>query len=135
MEDVWKDTYKSKQGNIGLGQAIAYYTCQGIPVMIPLNDTQKYDLVIDIDNKLYRVSVKTTQYKANSGNYVVQLKNCGGGSNGSIIRNFDNKTCDIVFIYTKDKEIYEIPSNCINSKSSITLNLKIYGKYKTTFPS
>lgn len=130
MENVWDSTYKSKQGNIGLGQAIAYYTLKGIPVMIPLNDTQKYDLVIDVDNNLYRVSVKTTQYKANSGNYVVQLKNSGGGSQGSIIRNFDNTTCDIIFIYTKDGDVYEIPSNCITAKSSIVLNPNIYGKYK-----
>ena len=134
MKDVWNDTYKSKQGNIGLGQAIAYYTCQGIPVMIPLNDTQKYDLVIDKDDELYRVSVKTTQYKANSGNFAVQLKNCGGGSHKSTIRNFDNTSCDIVFIYTKDGDIYEIPSNCINAKSSITLNPSIYGKYKVNYP-
>ena len=129
MESVWDDTYKSKQGNIGLGQAIAYYTLKGIPVMIPLNDTQKYDLVIDVDNNLYMVSAKTTQYKANSGNFVVQLKNCGGGSQGSVIRNFDNSTCDIVFI-SREGDIYEIPSNCITAKSSITLNPDIYGKYK-----
>ena len=128
--DMWSDSYKSKQGNIGLGQAIAYYTLNGIPVIIPINDTQKYDLVIDKNNILYRVSIKTTQYKAKSGNYAVQLKNSGGGSNGSIIRNFDNKSCDILFIYTKSGDIYEIPSKNITAKSSIVLNENIYGKYK-----
>lgn len=132
MENVWNDTYKSKQGNIGLGQAIAYYTYYGIPISIPLNDTQKYDLIIDRDNQLYRVSVKTTQYKAKSGNYSVLLKNCGGGSSGSIIRNFDNTSCDIVFVYTKDGDIYEIPSKEIDSKSSITLYKK-YDKYKVSY--
>lgn len=130
MEDVWNSSYKSKQGNIGLGQAIAYYTLKGIPVMIPLNDTQKYDLVVDIENKLYRVSVKTTQRKAASGNFEVQLKNCGGGSQGSVIRKFDNSTCDILFIYTIDGDIYEIPSKIINATSSIVLNPNIYGQYK-----
>ena len=72
MENVWNDTYKSKQGNIGLGQAIAYYTLKGFPVMIPLNDTQKYDLVIDVNGILNRVSVKTTQFKERTGNYAVQ---------------------------------------------------------------
>lgn len=128
--DIWNNTYKSKQGNIGLGQAIAYYTLNGYPIMIPLNDTQKYDLVVDKDNKLYRVSIKTTQFKERSGNYAVQLKNSGGGSKGSKIRNFDNTSCDILFVYTKSGDIYEIPSKDITAKSVITLSSNIYGKYK-----
>lgn len=130
MDTIWNSNYKSRQGNIGLGQAIAYYTYLGIPVSIPLNDTQKYDLIVDKNNELFRVSVKTTQYKENSGNYAVQLKNSGGGSKGSTIRSFDNTTCDIIFVYTKDGDMYEIPSNCITAKSSIVLNDNIYGKYK-----
>lgn len=130
MNETWNDEYKSKQGNIGLGQAIAYYTLKGIPVMIPLNDTQKYDLVVDIDNNLYKVSVKTTRYKGKSGNFEVQLKNCGGGSNGSVIRKFDNSTCDILFVYTIDGDVYEIPSKEIKATCSIVLNSNIYGQYK-----
>ena len=42
----WESNYKSHQGNVGLGRAIAYYTEKGYTVMLPLNDTQKYDLVI-----------------------------------------------------------------------------------------
>ena len=55
--------YRSIQGNIGLGKAIEYFTSWGIPVSIPLNDTQKYDLIADFDNKLQRISVRTSRYK------------------------------------------------------------------------
>lgn len=127
--DAWNSEYKSHQGNIGLGQAIAYYTMKGIPVLLPLNDTQKYDIAID-DNGLKRVSIKTTQSKEASGNFRVELKNCGGGSRGSKIRNFDNTTCDILFVYTKAGDIYEIPSQIISSKSAIVLNESKYGQYK-----
>lgn len=129
--NAWESNYKSKQGNIGLGQAIAYYTYLGIPTCLPLNDTQKYDLIVDKDNKLYRVSVKTTQYKENN-KYIVALKNSGGSSGNSVIRSFDNTSCDIVFIYTKDGDTYEIPSKDITAKSSITLYEK-YQKYKVTY--
>ena len=72
----WTSNYKSHQGNVGLGRAIAYYTAKCIPVLIPLNDTQKYDLAIEKDNKLQRVSVKTTQGLNRSKTYYeVQLKN------------------------------------------------------------
>lgn len=118
----WTSNYKSHQGNVGLGRAIAYYTANCIPIMIPLNDTQKYDLVVDKDGQLQRVSVKTTQSMNKSNTcYVVQFKNSGGASGKSIIRNFDNTTCDIVFIVTIEGTMYEIPSNLINVSSALTL--------------
>ena len=127
MENInpWNSKYKSQQGNIGLGMAIAYYTSKNIPVMIPLNDTQKYDLVIDKDNILQKVSVKTTQYLNKNGtNYIVRLSNCGGASGKNITRKFDNSTCDIVFILVKDGTMYEIPSNIIKVANDLTLTDK-----------
>lgn len=119
----WESNYKTHQGNFGLGRAIAYYTGQCIPVMIPLNDSQKYDLVIDSPDKgLQRVSVKTTQGKSKSGKFQVQLKNSTLGSDHNTIRRFDNTTCDILFIVTIDGNIYEIPTSNVNATCSITLN-------------
>ena len=121
-KDPWSSEYKSHQGNLGLGRAIAYYTSNCIPVLLPLNDTQKYDLVVDKEGRLLRVSVKTTQGLNKSGeNYVVQLKNSGGSSGKSVIRNFDNTLCDILFIVTRDNTIYEIPTYEVNVKSALTL--------------
>lgn len=97
--------------------------------MLPLNDTQKYDLAIDRDGVLQRVSVKTTQYKAKSGNYEVLLKNCGGSSGTSKTRYFDNNSCDILFILTVEGTMYEIPSSKIDCKSSLTLTDK-WDSYK-----
>ena len=118
----WTSNYKSHQGNVGLGRAIAYYTANCIPVLLPLNDTQKYDLVVDKDGQLLRVSVKTTQgMNKNNTYYVVQLKNCGGASGKSTIRHFDNTTCDVVFIVTVEGTMYEIPSSLINVSGTLTL--------------
>lgn len=120
--DPWSSNYKSHQGNIGLGQAIAFYTSIGIPVMLPLNDTQKYDLVIDKNNTLFRVQVKTTQsMNKNNQYYRVLLKNAGGSSGKSIVRPFDNTSSDILFILTKNGTMYEIPCNVINVKNTLTL--------------
>ena len=123
MENVWNSEYKSKQGNVGLGAAIAYYTSIGVPVCIPLNDTQSYDLIVDKDNKLYRVSIKTTRGMSRSKtHYVVQLKNSGGSSGVSKIRSFDNTSCDILFVLTQSGTMYEIPSNKIEATGALTLN-------------
>lgn len=126
--DAWNSNYKSHQGNLGLGTAIAYYTAQCIPISIPLNDTQGYDLVID-DGLLKRVQIKTTKSQSKFGDYIVQLRNTGGSSGKSVIRPFDNKSCDILFVVTRSGDKYQIPSLEIKSKATITLNRE-YDKYK-----
>lgn len=129
-EEVWFNDYKSKQGNIGLGQAIAYYMSKGYIVALPINDTQPYDLVVDkLDgNGLQRVSVKTTRFIERKS-YVVQLGNTGGSSGNNKIRFFDNNTSDLIFIFSISQERWEIPSKHIEAKRSITLGEK-YDKYR-----
>ena len=61
--------YQSIQGNLGFGKAIEYFTSQGITVALPLNDTQKYDLIADFNGKLQRVSVKTSRSTRNGKSY------------------------------------------------------------------
>ncbi len=119
--NAWESNYKTHQGNLGLGRAIAYYTSQCITVLLPLNDSQKYDLAVDIDGHIKKVSIKTTQGKSKSGKYIVQMKNTTLGSSSNTIRRFDNTTCDIVFVITKDNEMYQIPSNKIHATCSFTL--------------
>lgn len=122
--------YKALQGNLGLGKAIEYFTSIGISVALPLNDTQKYDLIIDFNNKLQRVSVKTSTFSENNGkSYVVQLKNTGGSSGKSKIRPFDNTSCDYIFIYTADENLYFIPSNKVDAINSISVGIK-WTEYK-----
>jgi hypothetical protein len=116
--------YLSLQGNVGLGKAIEYFTSKAIPVSIPLNDTQKYDLIVDIDNKLYRISVKTSTQVNEHGSYVVQLRNCGGSSGKSKVRLFDNTSCDYIFVLTSNNKTYLIPSNIIAAINSIVIGKK-----------
>ena len=101
--------YQSIQGNLGFGKAIEYFTSHNITVALPLNDTQKYDLIADFNGKLQKVQVKTSRYSRNGGvSYEVLLKNCGGTSKGSKIRPFDNTTCDYVFVVLGNDKMYLI---------------------------
>lgn len=128
----WTSNYKTHQGNLGLGRAIAFYTSHCIPVMLPLNDSQKYDLVVDKEGRLEKVSIKTTQGKSKSGYFQVQLKNTTLGSDHNTIRRFDNSSCDIVFIVTVEGTMYEIPSQNITATCSLTLN-QDFDKYIVSF--
>jgi len=114
---------------MGLGKAIEYFTSQGISLAIPLNDSQKYDLIADFNGKLQRISVKTSRSLQSENSYTVMLRNCGGSSGKNITRNFDNTSCDYVFIYVANEDLYLIPSKDITASSSICVGNK-YTEYK-----
>lgn len=116
--------YQSLQGNYGLGEAIAYFTTHKTPVCIPLNDTQKYDLVVDIDGELKRVQVKTTKYEVRPGVFQVMLKNAGGSSKGSTLRYFDKESCDLLFILCGNGDMYLIPIDAVDSSTTLNLGKK-----------
>lgn len=121
-------TTNKEKGNTSLGIAIAYYASNGYTVSIPLNDTQDYDLIVDKNNLIKRVQVKSTGCKTKYGNYQVALKSCGG-TKGSTYKTVIETNIDELFILTEDLEMYILPLEEIHNKSSINICDK-YEKYK-----
>lgn len=118
-----------KQGDIGLGIAIGWFSEKGYTVSIPLTDSQDYDLVVDINNVLNRVQVKTTNYKR-KGNFCVSLTVKGGNRSATgRIKKLDKDLVDLFWILTNERTVYLIPTKDIKTSSSITLASK-YDKYK-----
>lgn len=114
----------NEKGNVGLGQCIAYLTTKGYIVSLPLNDSQKYDLIFDNGIKLNKVQVKSTaQFLKNC--YKVKLENCTHNFNQS----FDNSTNDYIFVLCEDGSKYFIPSKEITTKTSLNLTAR-WDKYK-----
>ena len=118
------NTNKEK-GNSGLGMAIAYFSTNGYVVSIPLNDTQDYDLIIEKNNVIKTVQVKSTGCKTKYGTYQVALKSCGG-TKGKTYKTLINTKVDFLFILNENLEMYLIPKEII--KNATTLNL--CDKYK-----
>jgi hypothetical protein len=126
---MFKDCLNTrKQGEIGLGAAIAYFLRLGHTVSIPLCDNQKYDLVVDMQGQLKKVQVKTSRFISSYGIYKVALKTCGGNKSGNTISYFDKSLVDYVFILTDNGTLYNIPSNDIKVKGVLSLssNMDIY---------
>jgi hypothetical protein len=73
-----------KLGDVGLGEAIRYFTGLKQTVLIPLTDSQDYDLVVDRGEKLVKVQVKYTSYKRN-GTYQTNIV-VRGGTKGKITK-------------------------------------------------
>ena len=116
-----------EKGNTGLGIAIAYFSSNGYIVSIPLNDTQDYDLIVDKNNKIEKVQVKSTSCKTKYGVYQVSLKGCGG-TKGKTYKTVINTNIDILFIITDNLDMFKIPINVIKNKTTLNLCEK-YSKY------
>lgn len=121
------DTNKEK-GNTGLGIAIAYYTSNGYTVSVPLNDTQDYDLIVDKNNIIEKIQVKATSCKTKYNVYQVALKSTGG-TKGNTYKTVIDTKIDKLFIVTDKLDIYIIPIENIENRTTLNLCDK-YKKYK-----
>ena len=117
-----------EKGNAGLGIAIAYYASNGYTVSIPLNDTQDYDLIVDKDNTLKRIQVKSTSCITKSGNYQVALKSCGG-TKGKTYKRVIDTNIEELFILTEKMDMYIIPIKELKNRSTIAICEK-YKQFK-----
>lgn len=123
-----KFSTNKEKGNSSFGIAIAYYASNGYTVSIPLNDTQDYDLLVDKNNVIKRIQVKSTGCKTKYGNYQLALKSCGG-TNGRTYKTIIETNIDDLFALTEDLKIYIIPKEEINNKTTLNLCGK-YEKYR-----
>ena len=121
------------KGSIGLGMAIAYFTRMGFTVSIPLNDSQDYDLVVEVDGCLKRVQVKTTDQKIvgkTKIKYTLNLRVLGGNSKRNYIHKMNSDVkYDLLFAVTGDGKSYLIPKNEITSEECIVLGGPKFEKF------
>ena len=114
-----------EQGLIGLGDAISWFTRKGYGVLLPLNDSQKYDLVVeDPDGSLSRVQVKTSTYRSRYGSFAVDLRTNGGNQSRRTTRYFHPDDYEMLFALTDSGDRYLIPSTEITARGVITLGAK-----------
>ena len=112
---------KKDKGRCGLSLAIAYFGSNGYTVSIPLNDTQDYDLIVDKDGVLNRISVKFTGRKCDEY-YTVDLRSCGGSNGAKVYSNFIDSDASYLFVTTEEPKLYLIPREKVNTTTQITLN-------------
>lgn len=57
------------KGNLGEIKAAEEFIRWGCTVSFPFGDNARYDLIVDINNKLYRVQIKYTSQVTENGSY------------------------------------------------------------------
>jgi hypothetical protein len=115
-----------KQGDAGLGQAIAWFTMKGYAVCIPLTDNQDYDLVVEIDGALRKVQVKSGSTLAKSGAALFYLSVNGGNKSGdTTTKTVSQQTWDYLFGYhLTTKQVIFIPKDEVHTEGQLQLGDK-----------
>jgi hypothetical protein len=119
-----------KQGDAGLGQAIAHFTSLGYEVAIPLTDSADWDLIVEIDGTLKKVQVKSGTQITNRGIEKFELDVKGGNKSSSTKKSIQEQDWDLVFLahlVTGKKAL--IPKEVLDTKGSVNLG----EKYKNYF--
>ena len=112
------------KGTVGIGHAIAYFTRNGTVVSIPINDSQSYDLVVEIEGQLKKIQVKTSTSEN------IALRTMGGNQSFHTAKKFDHSSCDYIYGLLDNGESWLIPTNSFDNTTSIKLTDKKYDKYK-----
>ena len=90
-------------GDIGEAQAIALFTKKQIPVSKPLTNNVRYDLIIEKDNKLYRVQVKTTaNIKDGKMEFATKTTNYTKGTWST--NHYSKNEVDLFFLYCLEND-------------------------------
>jgi PD-(D/E)XK endonuclease len=127
----------SPNGKSGLSIAAKWFLDRGYAVSVPLEPTC-YDLIVESDEGLKKIQVKTTNRVESSGRYGVRLTRtiydplATSKANGKYRQApYAPGMVDYFFIVTGSGGMYLIPFDVIGSRQSIVLDHK-YGAFTVT---
>lgn len=116
-----------KQGDAGLGQAIAYFTMKGYDVALPLTDSADWDLIVEIDGTLKRVQVKTSTSFDKQGTMKFEAAVRGGNktSTNSSVKRIQDQNWDVIFLcHLVTGKSALIPKDKLETSNQINLGKK-----------
>ena len=120
-----------KQGDAGLGQAIAYFTMKGYDVALPLTDSADWDLIVEIDGELKRVQVKTSSQIEESGIMKFNANVNGGNmSFNKAPKLIPDQKWDLLFLHhlVTGKQAL-IPKDALTTKGQVNIGAKKYSEF------
>lgn len=117
-----------KHGDLGLVEAIRYFTVSGYTVCLPLSDSQRFDLVVVKDGCCQRVEVKHSSRRERNA-YRVELRTKGGNKSGETVTKFSGFDADLLFVLTPDGS-WVIPTDEMHGRSILCLGESRYPEWR-----
>jgi len=115
---------RHKKGIIGELKVETYFIENDYEVYKPTNDNAQYDMLVNKDGVISRVSVKYTAVKAASGNWKVALSSVSRRNNGDVvIKRFDKTSVDIVAVYiAPENRVVLVAADTIVAEREMTIS-------------
>jgi hypothetical protein len=116
-------SHTKRIGDIGQAAVTAkLLTYENIIVSKPVTDNESYDLIVDIDNILYRVQVKTTEHiKNNCMKFATNITNPFQKTS----KKYNASEIDLFILYCIENQYYGLVTMNEYTSSEITLRLKM----------
>jgi PD-(D/E)XK endonuclease len=112
-----------KQGDAALGQAIAYFTMLGYDVALPLTDSADWDLIVEMEDGLKRIQVKSSFQLTKTGVMMFCCDVKGGNQSFSKpAKTIQSQGWDLIFLHhmVTGKQAL-IPKEVLITKGQINL--------------
>jgi hypothetical protein len=119
-----------EQGDKGELSAATWFSEQGASVAFPLFHSPNWDLVVEREEGLYRVQVKTSTVFRNARWEVAICTRGGNRSWSGIVKRFSASRCDILFVHVGDGRRWCIPSERVDGGSAIHLGGLKYAEFE-----
>lgn len=119
-----------KKGNVGVARAISEYARLGYDISIPMGDYNKYDMIVDIDGRLYKTQCKTSASKKGINSYAVQLGTTGSNSERYTRINRKESDYDLLFILLENGRCWSIPVEHIKGATCINVGDEAYSEFE-----
>jgi|SRR5271166_4111371 len=115
-----------RQGDVGVAAATLYYAMKGFPVMMPLGEGQRYDLIVEAAATLIRVQCKTAFHKTEHGTYKAELRTRGGNQSGAGKRTLLSRDdADHVSVLDGDGNLWIFDMAELEGRSTVALHSDI----------
>lgn len=106
-----------QKGNLTELQCLAAFTELGYLVSIPYGDCARYDFIVDINDKLYRIQCKTSS-KKEEGAYEFSCQSTSANRSRTSTKSYSKKEIDF-FATIIEKKCYIIPIEEVGNRSKI----------------
>jgi hypothetical protein len=118
-----------EKGDIAVAYAISYFMTHDCEVCLPIGDKKPYDLIIEKNNKLYKVQVKYAGTWGKDGKCMAALRTMGGNQSYHTAKRYSKADFDLLFVHSAKNQDFLIPWSDIDNVNSISVECGKYSKY------
>jgi hypothetical protein len=120
-----------EQGDFGELSAMEWLAGKGAQIYVPVGHSPDVDVVAGFGGRLLRVEVKTSNHRNEIGRWQVHISTRGGNQSWTgLVKYFDPKRCDFLFVHVGDGRRWFIPSGELSCRAGLTLGGTKYSEFE-----